>query len=269
MKFNVDDLTDGEKRRLEREVKKNPVRKYLLNKDSFNFEVGDILIKKNAKYNYNTQTYDSWEPEPISSSNKMAQRYVCIHKDEVGIPYMKQLKVSTGKLGTDVYCVTDYDVEHSRFEVDPEYAERIFLDADFDIKNIHNQSLEARKIITKMNRKIGVKPDNLKGFNDFFAGLTAGDKFWVTADFTARWCTEYTILKLEVVSTKTLDQNHDWNWRHYKQRKTDANGVCSIDDSVITKITYQEGTRTSTTSCYDFGRNHVFFKEKPAQEDKK
>lgn len=264
MKF---ELTDKDKRRLEVEIKKNPVRKFLMNKDLFNFEVGDVLVKKTARYNHTTQIYDLWQAEPISSSNKMAQRYVCVHKDEVGIAYLKQLKVSTGKLGEDTFCVTDYDFEHIRFEVDPEYAENIFLDAEFDIKQIHSASLEARKIVTKMNRKSGIKPKSLKGFNDFFAGMGVGDKFWVTADFTARWCQEYTIMKLETVTTTELERQSDLNWRHYKNRFTNANGVCTIDDSVITKITYQEGTRTSATYCYDFGRDYVFFKAPPAREE--
>lgn len=267
MKF---ELTERDKKRLEHAVAKNPVRRFLLNKDSLDFEIGDILVKKNARYNHTTSSYDTWEAEPISSSNKMAQRYVCVHKDECGIAYLKQLKVSTGKLGEDTFCVSDYDFESTRFEVDPEYAEKIFLDADFDIKQIHNASLEQRKIITKMNRKTGIKPKSLKEHNNFFVGMGAGDKFWVTQDFTARWTQEFEITKIETIPTTTLDKSSDWTWRHYKDRHTDRNtGKCNINDVSVVKVHYKDGNRDRNCFSFDFGRDYVFFKTPPAKEDNK
>lgn len=268
MKF---ELSDRDQRRLESAMKNNPIRRFLLHKDNFNFEIGDVLVKKSSRWNHETKEYDLWQAEPISSSNKMAQRYVCVHKDEFGIPYLKQLKVSTGKLGLDIYCASDYDYNNTRFEVDPEYAEKIFLDADFDIKQIHNASLESRKIATKMNRKVGFKPKTLKDHNDFFATLKVGDQFWVASDFTAQYVSQYTISKIETIPVSTLDQNYDWAWRSFKDRfKESGTGNIKLDDVVGTRLHVKEGNSSvRVIYAFDFRKHGVFFKAPPAQEEKK
>lgn len=268
------DLNDREQKQLKNVMEKNPLRKFLLNRGNLNFEVGDVLVKRLVRYNYNDKT-TSWVTEPISSSNQMAQRYVVVFKDEFGISYLKQLKVSTGKLGNDLYCVADYDYDSTRFEVDPEYAEQIFLDGDFNIKDIHSKSLEARKIITKMNRKQGIKFKTLKDSNDFFSTLKPGDKYWCSADYTAKWVVEYEIVKVSQETTNKMESSNEWSWKSFKdnhvRNKTDK---VAINDNFATKLTVKEiqhnynSNRTRDIYAFDHGRDMVFYKSPPAREDK-
>ena len=263
------ELTEKEQRQLERSINSNPVRKFLLNRDNTNFEVGDVLVKCIRRWKGGDQ-YE-WVNEPISSENKMSQRYVFIHKDEFGIGYMKQLKVSTGKLGSEIYCLTDYDFESTKFEVDPEYAENIFLDAEFDIKDIHKKSLEARKIITKMNRKMGIKFKTLSDSSKFFETMKAGDEFWMTSDYTAKWSQRCEIISITAHTTISLEVSSNYTWRNYKNRHT--NNLNTIVDTNITyQIKYKEVsnyTRDRESFAYDFSRGMVFYKQEPAKEEKK
>ena len=265
MKF---ELTEKQKKELQRAVDNNPIAKYLRNKDHTNFEVGDVLVKKSLSYQKN------WNFETVSSSNKMHQRYVYIFKDEFNIGYVKKLRVSDGKLGDEIYCLADYDFDSTRFEVDPEYAERIFLDAEFDIKEVHRASLEARKLVIKGNRKIGTKPKTLKEFNDFFSKLKAGDTLWVSQDYTCRWLQEYTIVDITKILASKLDQSQDWQWESYRRKeKQNPNAPKFINDDHAYKVKTKDNNpryaQEREHMAYDFGRDSVFYTVKPGVEDKK
>lgn len=266
------DLSDREKKRLEQAVKTNPFHQYLKNLPNMSFEVGDVLIKKVSRYNHKDPANPLWTAEPISSSNNMPQRYVFIFKDEFGIGYVKQLKVSTGELGKDLYCLTSFDYSGTRFEVDPEYAETTLLDSSFDIKHLHTKSLEQRKIISKINRKSGVKLLKLKECNGFFSGMKTGDKFWITSDYTARWTREFQIVKLETVSVAALNNMYDYGWSGYKNKFKDSSGNVSLNDTDVIKVYYSEVSSSGVRVQYSYdvagyGKS-VLFKQKPAQEEK-
>lgn len=269
MKFN---LSDREQRQLNTAVERNPMRRFLLKKDEISFEVGDVLIKNIRRYK-GSDVYE-WSPEPISSENKMPQRYVCVFKDEFGIAYLKQLKVSTGSLGKDIYVISDYDLNSISFQVDPEYAETTFLDGDFNIKDMHKKSLEARKIVTKMNRKIGIKFKSLEDGNKFFNGMKSGDKFWITSDFTAKWCEQCEIISMHAVTIHSLESSGDWNWRRYRDRLTSTQLPQIINAHHTFKIKYKASSDGITSRdreilIFDMGKDMVFYKSAPAREEGK
>lgn len=265
------ELTDREQKQLNHTIERNPMRKFLLKRDELSFEVGDVLIKNIRRWKGANQ-YE-WSAEPISSENKMPQRYVCIFKDEFGIAYLKQLKVSTGSLGKDIYVISDYDLDSTKFEVDPEYAETTFLDGDFNIKDIHKKSLEARKIVTKLNRKSGVKFKSLQDGNKFFNGMKPGDKFWMTSDFTAKWCEECELISINAMTIHTLESNSDWVWRQYRDRLSSTQKPHVINESFTFKIKYKANdgsySRDKDNLIFNLGRDMVFYKSPPAREDTK
>lgn len=265
------ELNDREKKQLGHAMDRNQVRNFLSKQEDFSFEIGDVLIKHIRRY-VGSNEY-KWIAEPISADNKMPQRYVCIHKDEFGICYLKQLKVSTGSLGKDIYAITDFDLNSVKFEVDPEYAEISFLDGDFNIKEIHKKSLEARKLISKINRKSGVKFKSLKDGNVFFNGMKVGDKFWMTTDFTAKWCMECEITNIVPTTIHTLESNGDWGWRQYRDRLSSTQKPHVINDNFTYTVKYK-GTEGSWAHdrqghAFDFGKDMVFYKTPPAREETK
>lgn len=258
------ELSADELKQLDCAKKNNLLRKWFAHKDKMKFEIGDVLVKYFLSRDYDTKQ-DKWVVENINSKNKMVQRYVYIHEDEFGIGYIKQLRVSDGTLGKELICLTDYNYDNCKFEVDPEFAETTFLGAEFDIKAVHKATLANRKIVTKMNRKIGTKPNSVKQFNSFLEKVGVGGVFYSTYDYTGRHEKEYKIIKLEKVTTLQLERGQEWLWNRLKEKKD-----ILVDDTFIYKV--------ETTGGYYTGRGYYFIEnfkgnvlyiQKPVQEEKK
>lgn len=264
-------LSAQEQKQLQNALDSNKVRRWLEQKEQMRFEIGDVLIKKLKQTDYHSKNI-SWKIENINSDNKMAQRYVYIYEDEYGIGYIKPLRVANGTFGKDLICLTDFDFAHIKFEVDPEYAEHVLLDAEFDIKEIHKNSLAARKIVTKMNRKVGVRPKTLQEFNDFFEKLNLGDTFWMTHDYTGRHMQEFRLITLTKVTTADLDRQNDWVWRRFKERLKDK-GLPGINSTYTYKFSTSGGQSSSSHAFQDIlpieFRDSIFYTQKPAVEEKK
>ena len=254
------ELTAIQQKQLDNAIKENIVHKWFSIKDSIKFEVGDILVKHIKSWDRMTGT-DSWMQENIMSDNKMAQRYVYIYEDAFVIGYLKALKVSDGKLGKELFCMTDFDFVNTRFEVDPEYAEHCLLDADFNIKAVHKKASEGRKVIANMNRKIGVKIHTLKEFNDYFSKLKVGDIFFNARDFTGKYCAEFIIKKIKIVSVASLNANSDYTWRKWKERNPSSLNASDAYEIVACNIKYN--TDQTLSICDSNG--DVFFLQKPAK----
>jgi hypothetical protein len=264
------ELDDKQKQQLEGEMNSNPIRKWMVIKEFMKFEIGDVLIRKQARYKPRDET--EWITENINSDNKMAQRYVYIHEDEFGIGYIKQLRVANGTLGQEIWSMTDFDYKSTRFEVDPEFAEATFLGGDFDIKKIHSQALEQRKIITKVNRKKGQKFKTLQGFNDFFDKLKVGDKYWTTQDFTGRYKTEVVINEIVKVPMSAQDIQSDYMVRCIMEceREMTRKGE-AFTPFFNSSYTYKVSTSSRhRDNRYVFEyRDYILYTQEPAIEEKK
>lgn len=254
------ELTEEQLDQLNYAKESSLIRKWFANKDKMKFEIGDVLLKYYSGYDN-----DNWTVENINSNNKMAQRYVYIHEDEYGIGYLKQLRVSDGSLGQELICLLDFDYDRCKFEVDPEFAETTFLGAEFDIKSIHKATLINRKIVTKMNRKIGFRPRSVKEFNDFLEKVGVGGVFYSTTDYVGRHEKDYKIIKLEKITINQLEKSNPWFWNRIKEKKDIA-----IDDSFIYKVETVGGYYTGR--AYHFIENfqgNILYTDKPVQEEKK
>lgn len=256
------ELTAAEQKELNNIMERNTVRQWYAQKENLKFEVGDILVKYIARYNYDTKG-NLWELENITSGHKMPQRYVYIHEDEYGIGYLKHLKVSDGALGKEIFCLTDFNYKTTRFEVDPEYAERVLLDAKFDIKELHKASLESKRIATRMNRKMGVKPKALSEFNAFFEKLKVGDDFYVTSDYTGSFTRKYTLTAIAKISVQRLDKAHNWDLGRFREKFPGG-----VDTTETYRISYTGDYNRDGFDIFAF-YSDVLYLQPPAKEEKK
>lgn len=261
------ELTKEQEAEIKYALDNNSVRRWLQQKDNMKFEIGDVVLKYNLRTDYQTKK-QSWVAENINSDNQLAQRYVYIYEDEFGIGYLKQLRVANGSLGKELYCLTDFNLKEVKFEVDPEYAEKVLLDGEFDIKEIHKASLRARKIVTKMNRKIGKKGKTVQDFNDMFDNVKVGDTFWTTTDYTGRWIQEYKITKIEKVAIKDLESKNDWTWRNWKERAKNNKIQAPVNSYYTYKIDATSTYGKQGHMVVEFNTNVLYFTQRPAQEQK-
>ena len=258
MKF---ELTDAQKDHIQYELERNIVRRWIDNRENIRFEIGDVLIKRTKQYSPEGEP-EKWNIEHVGSNKKMHQRYVYVFEDEHGIGFIKRLNVSTGELGQDLWCMTEFDHSYQQFMVDPEFAESTLLGGEFDLKKIHEGTLAARKVIIKMNRKIGVRPKTLKDFNDLVSKMKVGDKFWITHDYTGRYMRECTLSAITKVTVQPLI-NTDWSWQHFHKKFAGL-----INDTDTYRLDFMCGYAETGRYFPDMVRDIFFLTQKPALEDK-
>jgi hypothetical protein len=247
MKF---ELTAEYKKQLKHQLESSNIRKWFQNRDNMKFNVGDVIVKYFLRTDYKTSK-QSWVMENINSDNKMAQRYVYIYEDEFGIGYIKPLRVSDGTLGKDIFCMIDFDYTCTKFEVDPEHAERVLLDADFDIRDI--------------NKKIGQKPKSLQEINDIFDKVNVGDTIWITYDYTGRHFEEYTITAIKKVTLKDLEGGYNYTWKRWKEKNKDK-----VNSTYCYNVSYKGTWQRDDRSITEWLDYVIYTKQKPAlPEDKK
>lgn len=256
MKVN---LNPKEQKQLNDCINNNLVRKWLKLRESLKFEIGDVLIKK-------IRSGDKWVDENIASQTKMPQRYVYIHEDEEGIGYFKKLLISNGSLGAELFSITDFDFEHNRFEVDPEYAEHTLLGAEFDIKDIKKKANEGKRIATKMNRKIGIKATKFTDLNKFFEKVQAAGVFYYTYDWTGRSQYELKITAMEKITIKELERQQSLR---YGSKFTDRFVAGTVDADYTYKLSIQGKYGKEERYAYDYQR-YILYEIQPAKaEDSK
>lgn len=255
MKFT---LTEGQQKRLEDLAKNNIVAKWMRVKDNLKFSIGDVLLM------YTKTGYDdneSWTPVKLSSGAE-PQRYVYVYEDEFGIGYIKPLKVTDGGLGTETICLTDMNWNWQRLEVDPEYAEHMILDAEFDIKKIHQKTLEKSKQVAKMNRKIGVRLESLKQKNEFFESLNIGDTFYVSNDFVGNYVQHYRLDGFVSHDLKDYSDKAGWWFSRYKEKNSKF-----IDDDKVLELKLHHMGHNYDTEMATVSLDGIFFKQEPVKKE--
>lgn len=92
---------------------------------SWNFEVGEVLVKEIKDHSGNAYIED------VSSMCKVPKKYKVVHIDELGIPWVKQISVRGG-LGNKIFCLATAVSKNISFKVDPEKLNSILLGYEYD-----------------------------------------------------------------------------------------------------------------------------------------
>lgn len=256
------ELSKDDKKQIDDQLKNNKIIQWFKHRENMKFEVGDVLLRYTEQYDEAADKY-ILKPEPISYGNKMPQRYVYIHEDKNGVGFIKKLRTSDGKLGKELFCLTDFDYSDTRFEVDPEYAEHSLLGEEFNIRDVHKKSLEGRKIIIKMNRKIGKKLPTLLDKNMFFDDLKKGDYFYTSRDYTGKYVAKYKVIKIELIDLTKNTHSFDWSLQNY------VKGLTAKDPKFVHKVTYKGDYGQEDNYSFRIGGyKYVFYKTEPAKEEK-
>jgi len=94
------------------------------------FKVGDVLIKKKKYWDDKINGF-IWKIPKVQVRGSM-RKFIIVHVDSVGIPYIKKLSVK-GHLLEGIKSLADVDFRTEIYEKDPDYAEAIILGKeDFD-----------------------------------------------------------------------------------------------------------------------------------------
>lgn len=148
------------------------------------FNVGDVLVAINRQ-----------DGKPCMQQGDMPQKFIVVHKDEANLIYCKKVLMS-GKIGQGLDLICTWNSRY-RFQIDPELAEHIILDAE-DQYDPLVQAREYRKLRDRVKRfndkfKVKLSYGNLTEVGAFFDTLAVGGTIWTATSSDGNGIVKWTI----------------------------------------------------------------------------
>lgn len=145
------------------------------------FKDGDYLIAFHF-----ASGYGDTKKRPVTNSYGVPKKFLVVHVDINGVPYMKELNKhgeATGNIISPIRVDGGYSMVKQAeyvFEVDPEYADSIILDdqENFNATEILKAKSDNFKEIAEHNKKLKVNCIDMKILAAFFATVNVGDTLW-------------------------------------------------------------------------------------------
>ena len=112
-------------------------------------------------------------------------KFMYVFENELGIGYIKQLKVDGSGLTNTVQCVANLDPRYTRLSLDPEYAEHMLLgEGEFDYsKEYHARKAYREEAIAKNNKLLIDIADDDRAYS-WASSLKKGDEFYIGYDYS-------------------------------------------------------------------------------------
>lgn len=143
------------------------------------FKAGDYLIAFTPATHWNGR-------KQITNSYGAPKKFIVVDVDKYGIPYMKELNkkgLPHGHLISSLKVDRNYMVSKSNeydFEIDPDYTDSLIMmdEENYDASVAHRVKGDLFKAITKHNKSIKVKTNDIPTLINFLQNLKVGDVIW-------------------------------------------------------------------------------------------
>lgn len=176
------ELTKSDLKQVESDLRVNGVMRYLKHMDSLQFNIGDILIKQEIKRD-SLSGKDVWSNIKISHASDVNRKFVYVFENELGVGYVKQLKADgSGFSETGMMCMANVDHDHTRYVIDPDYADHLLLsdgEEGFDYAEAHRVQALKREQIAVHNKSILENTKNGEAVVTLLGKLKVGDTIWL------------------------------------------------------------------------------------------
>jgi hypothetical protein len=199
MKLQYDKTADDLKKE-KGDLENIPTLRYLRHQDSYKFNIGDVLIKQVSYGGYGT-TPEEWRTER-SSSTGAPTKFMYVFENELGVGYIKQLKIDGSGFTNTLHCVASLDPLCTRLSLDPEYVDHMLLGdgGDFQYNREYVDKKSFRQEAITRNKKLLVNVTSAKKRLEWVHQLKVGDTFWAAY----RWDTVTTTEPYTITSIKDL-----------------------------------------------------------------
>ncbi len=190
--------THEDKGREKDDLRRSPIMRYLKNRDLFKFKVGDVLIKQN-------RWSMSGEWKVAKTSVGAPKKYMYVFENELGIGYIKQLKVDGSGFTSTLECTANLDPETTQLILDPEFVDHMLIgDDEFQYNKEHLAKKNFRQEAIAKNRKLLVRTRAAKKLTAWLHALKPGDKFWMgsTWDELGKNCWEVLSVNERVIELR-------------------------------------------------------------------
>jgi hypothetical protein len=180
MKYEV---TQEDKDIMERDMQSDRTLKHLRNMSFYKFSIGDVLIREERYRNYDKVhgAADGYEWKPVKASCGLHNKYVYVFENELGVGYIRRMSVNGSRLVDQPLCITQFDPDQTRFQLDPEYADHMLLaseEDEFDVKTRYSNLKKKRERINRLNEKIRLKWADEPAVIAWMQTLKVGDQLW-------------------------------------------------------------------------------------------
>lgn len=171
--------THADRAREVSDITHSPIMRFLKHQDYFKFNIGDVLIKQTR-----ITLHSEWETEVIMGVNA-PKKYMYVFENELGIGYVKQLRVDGEGFTSSLVCTANFDPDRVRFQLDPSFVDHMLIgeDGDFEYNREYASKKSFREEAIKKNMKILVHTRSMKKRLKWMANLKMGDVFWMGDSF--------------------------------------------------------------------------------------
>jgi hypothetical protein len=114
-------------------------------------------------------------------------KYKVVYASKHGIPFVKRVNKKGNPVGPMYSCMGNLDGDDFKFPgqkfeftLDPDFADSILLQDDYDPANLHRSKKDIWKAVTDHNKACKIKTWELKDIMDFFKVVNVGDTVWTS-----------------------------------------------------------------------------------------
>lgn len=175
MSFSSYTVTDYDKRVMEYDFLYNKTLKFLRNRDQYKFNIGDFLIREDNVGG------NKWEVHTAKCG--LPYRYVYLFENELGIGYVRRLSVRKEELVDSPICILNFDLDVTRFKLDPSYADSILLGEKFNPVDDYKTARQKLLQVKKANDKIAIRTKNETEADSFAKSLHVGQTLWFQSPY--------------------------------------------------------------------------------------
>ena len=142
------------------------------------FKLDDFLVLRIGLYGNKVSTQTNSYGAPI--------KYKVVHVDTHGIPFVKRVNKNGEPMGRVSSCIGMDDDEYFNetavfsFELDPDYADSILLQDNYDPTSLHRSKKDIWKAVTEHNKACKILTHDLKDLVNFFNSVSIGDTLWTS-----------------------------------------------------------------------------------------
>ena len=209
--------------------------RYLKNQEALRFNIGDILVKQSKQG-------EDWKTDKTGIG--APKKYMYVFENELGVGYIKQLKVDGSGFTSHLQCVANYDGEYTRLALDPEFVDHMLIgEDDFKYNALHAYKKSFRQEAMKKNNKLCLHVKAKKIWVE--EQMKPGDKFWCGHSFQQLIDSPYEIVSVtrdQNRNGKTIDVSfvvkdqsgvrHQWNERQILYRKLSLTKPYPLEDDL-------------------------------------
>ena len=165
--------TASDSAREKSDLERSPIMRFLKHQEYYKFNIGDILVKQ-RRFTH----LDAWKADVIPGVNS-PKKFMYVFENELGIGYLKQLRVDGSGFTSDIICTANFDPDTVKFTLDPDFVDHMLIGGEeFEYNSEYLNKKAFREEAIKKNTKLLVKTRN-----KWISSLKEGDVFWAGWSF--------------------------------------------------------------------------------------